>query len=63
MNARKQNKKEVSEQTGAGIIIAGITLTPSLLIAIGIFIIVIIIICSIPKKSSCKKWKTIDDLV
>lgn len=63
INAKKQNKKEVSEQTGAGIIIAGITLTPSILIAIGIFIIVIIIICSIPKKSSCKKWKTIDDLV
>lgn len=61
--AKKQNKKEMSEQLGAGLVIAGITLTPSLLIAIGIFIIVIIIICSIPKKSSCKKWKTVDDLV
>lgn len=61
--ARKNNKKEVSEQLGAGLVIAGVTLTPSLLIAIGIFIIVIIIICSIPKKSSCKRWKTIDDLV
>ena len=61
--AKKENKKEMSEQLGAGLVIAGITLTPSLLIAIGIFIIVIIIICSIPKKSSCKKWKTVDDLV
>ena len=61
--AKKENKKEMSEQVGAGLVIAGITLTPSILIAIGIFIIVIIIICSIPKKSSCKKWKTIDDLV
>ena len=60
---RKENKKEMSEQIGAGLVIAGITLTPSILIAIGIFLIVIIIICSIPKKSSCKKWKTVDDLV
>jgi hypothetical protein len=63
VNAKKEKKQEVSEQGGAGLVIAGITLTPSLLIAVGIFIIVIIIICSIPKKSSCKKWKTIDDLV
>jgi hypothetical protein len=62
-NARKENKKEMSEQTGMALVIAGITLTPSILIAIGIFLIVIIIICSIPKKSSCKKWKTVDDLV
>lgn len=62
-NARKENKKEMSEQTGVGLVIAGITLTPSILIAIGIFLIIIIIICSIPKKSSCKKWKTVDDLV
>lgn len=63
VNAKKQNKTQVDEQTGVGLVIAGITLTPSILIAIGIFIIVIIIICSLPKKSSCKKWKTIDDLV
>jgi len=63
VNARTQNKTQVDEQTGVGLVIAGITLTPSILIAIGIFIIVIIIICSLPKKSSCKKWKTIDDLV
>ena len=61
--ARKETKKEVSEQTGVGLVVAGITLTPSILIAIGVFIIVIIIICSIPKKSSCKKWRSIDDLV
>lgn len=64
IQALKDRKKEnVNEQLGAGIIIAGITLTPSILIAIGVFIILLIIIFSIPKKSSCKKWKTIDDLV
>lgn len=63
MAQSKKENKEVNEQLGAGIVIAGITLSPSVLIAIGVFIIIILIICSIPKKSSCKKWKTIDDLV
>lgn len=61
--AKKQKLDQVNEQLGPGIIIAGITLSPGILIAIGIFIIVIIIYCSLPKKSSCKKWKSIDDLV
>lgn len=43
-------KKEVLEQLGSGLVISGVVLTPSLLIENGIFIIVIIIICSTPKK-------------
>jgi hypothetical protein len=61
--AKKENKKEMNEQTGVGIVIAGVTLGPSVLIAIGVAIILIIIVASLPQKSSCKKWKSIDDLV
>lgn len=63
LSTKKLEKKQVDEQLGTGLVIAGITLTPSLLIAIGIFLIVILIIALSPKKSSCKKWKSIDDLV
>ena len=61
--AKQQSKGgEISEQL-APIIIAGVAISPSLLIAIGVFILVILIIAMMPKKSGCKKWKTIDDLV
>lgn len=61
--AKQQSKSgEISEQL-APIIIAGITISPSLLIAIGVFILIILIIAMMPKKSGCKKWEVIDDLV
>lgn len=56
----KEEKKEVNEQTGVGIItIAGIVLTPSILIAIGAILVLIIIIAIVSKsgkkRSSCKR--------
>lgn len=61
--AKQQSKGgEISEQL-APIIIGSVTIAPGILIAIGVFILVILIIAMMPKKSGCKKWKTIDDLV
>ena len=61
--AKKESKGgEISEQL-APIIIGGLAISPGILIAVGIFILIILIVAMIPKKSGCQKWKTIDDLV
>lgn len=59
----KKSKSEIDEQVLPPLIIGAITIPAGTVIAIGIFIIVILIVFSIPKKSNCQKWKTIDDLV
>ena len=60
--SKKQNKT-IKEQGGVGIVIAGITITPGILIIIGVTLLIILIVKMIPTKSNCKKWKTVDDLV
>jgi hypothetical protein len=52
---KEQKTVEVNEQVGVGIVIGGITLGPSVLIAIGAVLVIILIIALIPKKSSCQK--------
>lgn len=59
----KKNKSELEEQLLPPLIIGTITIPAGTIIAVGIFIIVILIVFNTPKKSNCKKWKTIDDLV
>ena len=52
---KEQKTVEVNEQVGVGIVIGSITLGPSVLIAIGAVLVIILIIALIPKKSSCQK--------
>jgi|LakMenEpi03Aug12_release.lakeMendotaPanAssembly.Ray.scaffolds.fasta_scaffold05460_7 hypothetical protein len=61
--AKKESKGgEISEQL-APIVIGTVTIGPGLLIAIGIFILIILIVAMMPKKTRCQTWKTVDDLV
>jgi hypothetical protein len=60
---KTQKKGEVNEQVTGAIIIGGIAISPGILIAIGVFILIIIILAMIPKKSKCKKWKNLNDLL
>jgi len=61
--AKKESKGgEISEQL-APIVIGAVTISPGVLIAIGIFILIILIVSMIPKKTRCQTWKTVDDLV
>jgi hypothetical protein len=60
---KSQKKEEVKEQLTEAIMIGTIAVSPGILIAIGIFILIIIIVAMIPKKSKCKKWKNLNDLL
>jgi len=61
--AKKESKGgEISEQL-APIVIGTVTIGPGILIAIGIFILIILIVAMMPKKTRCQTWKTVDDLV
>ena len=59
----KKSKSELGEQVLPPLIIGAMTIPAGTIIAIGIFIIVILILFNTPKKTNCKKWKTVDDLV